>query len=174
MHEPSKDELAAASALLAAFYNDPHNAALMSNTVRFTAPEVVQLWRDAARDGARLFLLSVDGVVVGDADFRHVDGRSAELAILIGPRERQGQGLGARFVALLLRLGFADLGLDRVHVAIRPGNSASLRLFARAGFLRDDSPEGRAYAEEDDDVCMVLRREPPIPGPFPRDRGKGE
>jgi RimJ/RimL family protein N-acetyltransferase len=76
----------------------------------------------------------------------------------VGPREAQGIGLGARFLAMLLTLGFGELALERVFVAIRPQNASSLRLFERAGFLRDESPTGRSYAEEDDDVCMTIAR----------------
>jgi RimJ/RimL family protein N-acetyltransferase len=154
--EPDAHALDRAAGDLAGFYNEPHNAALLSNTLVFSPDDVVQYWADAAAEGSRAFLLSCDGELVGDADFRNMSDAAAELAILVGPRARQGHGLGGRFLLMLLALGAGALGLDRVHVAIRPGNTASLRLFARAGFTRDDT---RAFAEEDDDVCLVLPRD---------------
>jgi RimJ/RimL family protein N-acetyltransferase len=157
--EPDADSLALAAGALARFYNEPRNAALLSNTLVFSPADVLQYWADAADDGSRAFLLSCDGELVGDADFRNVGGGAAELAILIGPPGLQGRGLGGRFLLMLLALGAEALRLDRIYVAIRPENEASLRLFARAGFTRDDTPTARAYAEEDDDVCLVLLRD---------------
>jgi RimJ/RimL family protein N-acetyltransferase len=157
--EPDAGALALAAGALAGFYNEPRNAALLSNTLVFSPDDVLQYWADAADDGSRAFLLSCDGELVGDADFRNVGGGAAELAILIGPPGLQGRGLGGRFLLMLLALGVEVLRLDRIYVAIRPENEASLRLFARAGFTRDDTPAGRAYADEDDDVCLVLFRD---------------
>ena len=119
---------------------------------------MIEFWSDARADGGRGFLLYCDGELVGDADFREMNGDEAELAVLIGPRRRQASGLGACFVPMILALGFEELGLSSVYVAIRPRNEASLRLFARVGFTRDEGERARAYAEEDDDVCMVLTR----------------
>jgi RimJ/RimL family protein N-acetyltransferase len=157
--EPPDEAVARASRDLAAFYNDPHNSALLSNTHFFSSDEVEQHWRDLRADGGRAFLFTRDGVLVGDGDFRHVGEREAELALLIGPRALQGMGLGRRFALMLLSLGYGELGLERVYVAIRPQNAGSLRLFERVGFVRDETPAARAYAEDDDDVCMVLGRD---------------
>ncbi len=157
--EPSEDEVALAARDLADFYNEPHNSALLSNTHVFTPAEVEQNWRAAREDGGRVFLFARDGELVGDGDFRHVTMREAELALLIGPRSLQGMGLGRRFALMLLALGYGELGLERVYVAIRPQNAGSLRLFERVGFVRDETPAARAYAEDADDVCMVLGRE---------------
>ncbi len=154
--EPTPRELDEASRELSPFYNDPKNAALLGNTVRFTPAEVVQLWRDARKNGDRPFLFYRDDALVGDGDFRQRDGDAAEMAILIGPHSQQGLGLGRRFALMLLLVAFERLGLSRVYVAIRPENSGSIRLFERTGFVRDETPAGRAFAEADDDVCMVL------------------
>jgi RimJ/RimL family protein N-acetyltransferase len=156
--EPSTQALAHAAEGLARFYNEPHNAALLSNTLLFSSDDVIDFWRDAAADGSRAFLFARDGEVVGDGDFRNAVQGAAELAVLIGPRALQGLGLGARFVLMMLRVGFERLALERVFVAIRPANAASLRLFERAGFVRDETPAARSYAEEDDDICMMLAR----------------
>jgi len=156
--EPRPRELRKASRALADFYNDPHNAALLCNTIIFSPDDVSDFWRDAANDGGRGFLLACDGTLVGDADFRKIGGGAAELALLIGSRERQGRGLGRSFTSMLLVVGFTALGLEHVYVAIRPQNAASLRLFERAGFTRDEGTLARAFAEEDDDVCMSLSK----------------
>jgi RimJ/RimL family protein N-acetyltransferase len=156
--EPSPEALHAASADLATFYNEPNNAALLGNTFVFTPDDVVAYWSDAREHGARAFLLWCDSALVGDADFRHFSSEAAELALLVGSRTRQGKGLGGRFVAILLAMGFGELGLGRIYVSIRPENTASIRLFTRAGFAPDDSKEASAFVDEEGDVCMSLAR----------------
>jgi RimJ/RimL family protein N-acetyltransferase len=154
--EPTAVELLEASRDLAAFYNDPHNAALLCNTIRFEPADVAELWGEIAATGGRAMLLFRDGELVGDAAFRRVGERSAELGLLIGPRSLHGAGLGGRFARMLLGLAFGEMSFEHVYVAIRPENAASLRLFARAGFLCDEGPVARACRDSDEEICMVL------------------
>ena len=159
VRQPSDVEVREAASLLAEFYNDPHNAALLTNTIRFAPEDVEQFFADARADGGTPLFLYRDGQVVGDGDFRNIAGNAAELALLIGPRPLQGIGLGRRFATLALAVGFEALPIERVYVVIRPENGASLRMFAALGFVRDDAPAARAYAEEDDDVCLSVGKE---------------
>jgi RimJ/RimL family protein N-acetyltransferase len=156
--EPESHAIAAAAGLLAAFYNEPHNSRVLGNTIVFSDGDVLEFWRASQERGGRAFLFVRDGVVIGDGDFRNLSQGAAELALLVGPRELQGIGLGARFLVMLLTLGFEALSLERVYVAIRSENAASLRLFEREGFVCDDGRGARAYAEEDGDVCMRIDR----------------
>jgi hypothetical protein len=141
---------------LAAFYNDPYNAARLHNTIHFAPGDVLELWQEIVAEPGRGLLLFRDGGLVGDAAFRRMHDRSAELGLLIGPRALHGVGLGRRFTRMLLAVAFGPLDLERVYVSIRPENTPSLRLFASAGFLCDDSSAARAYADADDEVCMSL------------------
>jgi RimJ/RimL family protein N-acetyltransferase len=153
--EPTETELAAVSGDLAAFYNEPTNRALLGNTTDLTAAAVVELWQSAT---TRSFLFGRDGEVVGDGDFRNMRSGTGEIALLVGPRSRQGIGLGSRFLTMLLSVGFTHVGLSRVVASIQPRNESSLRLFYRAGFAKDDSAEARAFADEPGDVCLALSR----------------
>jgi RimJ/RimL family protein N-acetyltransferase len=156
--EPTDAEMRQVSTALAGFYNDPHNAALLTNTVRFTPRDVVDFLRDARAAFGRPFFLYWDGELVGDGDFRNIDGTSAELALLVGPRSLQGRGLGRRFATIAMALAFLCLGLEQVYVVIRPENAASLRMFGALGFGKDAGPQARAFAEEEDEVCMSLTK----------------
>ncbi len=156
VREPLGGELASAASVLADFYNDPYNSALICNTIHFAPSDVVDVWREMEAEPARAVLLFRDGVLVGDAAFRHLGAGVAEVGVLIGPRALQGQGLGRRFLLMVLALGFEELALERLYAAIRPENEPSLRLFARVGFVRDDTEAARAYSESPDEVCMRL------------------
>ena len=157
--EPSLADANAVADRLAAFYNEPHNAALLTNTIVFTPQDVVQFLTDARSDGGLPLLLARDGELVGDCDLRNIERGVAELALLIGPRALQGKGLGVLFAVMVLAIGFDALGLSQVCVVIRPQNEASLRMFGKVGFVRDEGKAARAYAEEDDDVCLSIKRD---------------
>ena len=90
--EPTLTEVLAAAPLLAAFYNDSHNSAMLTNTRELTVVEVAETFPSLRAAGGRPFLLAQDGELMGDADFRKVAGSETEYAILIGPRAHSASG----------------------------------------------------------------------------------
>jgi RimJ/RimL family protein N-acetyltransferase len=154
--EPTDAEVRLQARALADFYNEPSNRALLTNTQEFTAEDVVDQFAEMRAQGGRLFLLKVDGEVVGDCDLRNVEGRVAEYAIMVGPRASQAKGLGTRFSVMVIALAFERLGLDHVYASVRPDNAGSLRMLEKVGYVRDASPAARRYAEELDDVCVCI------------------
>jgi RimJ/RimL family protein N-acetyltransferase len=156
--EPTPDEIHARAAELAAAYNEPHNRAMMAHSADFSADDVIAHYAQMDGEGARQFFLFEGDAFVGDADFRHIEDGRGEFAILIGPREAQGKGLGTRFALLLHALAFDALGIDRVYVTILPENVASRRLFEKVGYRHDPSREARLYVDDDRDVSMSIRK----------------
>jgi RimJ/RimL family protein N-acetyltransferase len=157
--EPTEEEVRIHSKALAGHYNEPTNRALMTNTHEFAEGDVVDHFAEMRARGDRAFLLLVDGSLVGDCDLRHIEVRTAEYAVMIGPRASQGRGLGTRFSVMVLVLAFERLGLDRVYASVRPENTGSLRMFEKAGYAFDASPAARRYAEDPDDVCVSMTAE---------------
>jgi ribosomal-protein-alanine N-acetyltransferase len=157
--EPTTEELDRAAPELAAFYNDSHNRAMMAHASdAYTAADVVAYYRQLRAEAGRPFLLFHDGVLMGDADFRNLEGRAGEFAIMIGGRATQGRGLGTRFGLMLHVFGFAVLGLEQIYVSVIPANTASRRLFEKLGYQIDDSPAARAFIDEESDLTMSLAR----------------
>jgi RimJ/RimL family protein N-acetyltransferase len=156
LFEPTMDQVRAVAAELAGHYNEPVNRAFLTNETDFSAEDVVQLYGEMRASEGRPFLLATEGAVVGDADLRHVEQRRAEYAILVGPRARQGRGLGTRFSSMALVLAFGPLGLRRVYASVRPENTGSLRMFDKVGYVVDTSSDARRYAELPDDVCVSI------------------
>jgi RimJ/RimL family protein N-acetyltransferase len=156
--EPTHDEIVRFAPVLADYYNDSHNRSMMANTVAMTAAEVVEHFETLIQTGGRPFLLERNGELLGDADFRHVTGKSAEFAILVGRRSEQGKGIGLGFATLLHALAFRCFGFDQVYVSIIPANVPSQRLFAKLGYVTDVSPEARVFAEEESDLTFSLGR----------------
>jgi RimJ/RimL family protein N-acetyltransferase len=157
--EPTGEELRRAAPELAAFYNDSHNRAMMAHeTEAYAAADVVAYYEELRAEGGRPFLLFLDGVLMGDADFRNVEEDAGEFAIMIGGRATQGRGLGTRFGLMLHTFGYGVLGLRRIYISVIPANAASRRLFEKLGYEVDDSAEAREFIDEESDVTMSLSR----------------
>lgn len=156
--EPTRDELERYAPLLAEGYNDRANAPLMGHAQIITPPEVVDSYISSIADGMRAFLFFDGDAFCGDGDLRNFRGVTAEFAFMIAAPTAQGKGLGTRFATMIHTFGF-QTGLERIYASVVPENTASLRVFAKLGYVVDESLEGRAYAEEPGDITLSLARE---------------
>lgn len=154
--EPTSAEIVAAAPMLADFYNDRYNAAMMTNTCEFDRDAVALLYRELQAAGDHPFLFHQDGQLIGDGDFRHTTGDDAEFAILIGPRRQQGRGLGTRCAIMMHGVAWRAWRLARVYAAVIPANHASRRLLETLGYRTDHSARAAAFADGDDAITMSL------------------
>ncbi len=154
--EPTQTEVLAAAPLLAIFYNDSHNSAMLTNTHQMNAAEVVESLQALRANGGRPFLLEQDGVLMGDADFRNVAGSEAEFAILIGSRAQQSRGLGTRYAAMMHIAALRVLGYESVYATIIPMNIASRRMLEKLGYQLDQSLRAASFKDEKDDISMSI------------------
>ncbi len=157
--EPTLDDVRAHATTLADGYNEPHNAALMGHAERIAPAEVVDIYAGMLSSGARPFLLSCNGQLVGDGDLRGFDRGAAEFAFMIAAPSLQGKGLGTRFALMLAAFGFRDAGLAIIYASVVPENTASRRVFEKLGYRVDDSPRAREYADEATDIVLSVDRE---------------
>jgi RimJ/RimL family protein N-acetyltransferase len=157
--EPSHELVRAHANTLRAWYNTPANSQLMGNTVEMTVDDVLEYWRDVDKRNARGFLLFVDDVLAGDSELRHITHAYAEFSIMIGALAEQGRGLGGTFAALIHVFAFRELGLQRLYVPPKAENVRVHRLNFRLGYGVDNSPEARAFADDESDVTMSITRE---------------
>ena len=156
--EPRLDEVATHARVLAAAYNDPHNAPLLGHEEPISETEVVDHYEAMLDDGARPFLLYVDGAFAGDADLRHIRDGGAEFAFMVAAVAAQGRGLGTRFAIMVNAFAFQGLELQTVYASIVPANTASRRVFEKIGYMIDGSATARTFADQDGDVVMSIDR----------------
>ena len=157
--EPELREVAEHAAQLAVGYNDPRNAELMGHAEPLSESDVVEHYEATIEEGARAFLLYLDGQLVGDGDLRGLRDGAAEFAFMIAAPSIQGKGLGTRFAIMIHAFGFAHAGLDRIYASVVPHNVASRRVFEKMGYVADESPEARSFADEPGDVALLITRE---------------
>lgn len=156
--EATLDELAQHAPALSAGYNEPRNAELMGHTSAISPAEVVDSYAEGIAAGMRAFLLLERGALAGDADLRNVRDGAAEFAFMIGAPSAQGKGLGTRFALMIHAFGFRELHLARIYASVVPHNTASRRVFEKLGYVIDDSPAARAFADEPGDVTLAVDR----------------
>jgi [ribosomal protein S5]-alanine N-acetyltransferase len=97
---------------------------------------VRDLRRQARERRALPFAVTVDGVFVGQLTVTNIVGGSARWA-QVGywiDRKYAGQNVIPTAVALVVDHCLFELGLHRIEVAIRPENTASLRVVEKLGF----------------------------------------
>ena len=62
---------------------------------------------------------------------------SAELSVIVGHPEDRHQGYGAEAIALILRYGFEDLGLNRVGLSVFEFNEDAISTYEKLGFRKE-------------------------------------
>lgn len=87
--------------------------------------------------------------------------RAAELQIRIGTPALRGKGHGTDAVRLLLDFAFRDLNLRRVYLHVFCDNAAAVRVYEKAGFVREGLLRGAAYVDGKylDVLVMAILRE---------------
>ncbi|MET9391303.1 GNAT family N-acetyltransferase [Streptomyces sp. NPDC006624] len=80
-------------------------------------------------------VLGEEGELVGRVNLVDVADGGAELGYRVGERAA-GRGVATAAVAAVCRLAAADYGLTHLTAATAPGNTASVRVLTRNGFVR--------------------------------------
>jgi RimJ/RimL family protein N-acetyltransferase len=115
-------------------------------------------WDDADAPVALVIADATSGDYAGAVMMNHArpDG-IVELGYSVHPAER-GRGLAGRALVLLAPWAFAELGAARLEARTDPGNVASQRTLARAGFSREGLERGSRsiHGERRDMICWSL------------------
>ncbi|RYY97011.1 MAG: N-acetyltransferase [Chitinophagaceae bacterium] len=92
----------------------------------------------------------------------YTDHARAELGYVLTDETRRGQGFMNEALGAVLAYGFREMGLHRAEAFVGPGNSPSLRLMERHGFVREGLLRGHYFTQgrrEDSVVFGLLREE---------------
>jgi len=108
------------------------------------------------KDRLAFVILDEEGEYLGTVELYDITPEEATLGILIGRKDRWGQGYGTEAVRAALGYAFSTLGLKRVKLRTFAHNLRARRAFQKAGFREvglGPGPKGR------EDVYMEVRRE---------------
>src|SRR5207245_7791636 len=78
-----------------------------------------------------------EGTPAGQVRFQ-IDGRCAAVSISLAPQFR-GKGYGEGVLEMATQNLFRTTGVTQIDAYVKPNNSASLRLFMRAGYTSEKS-----------------------------------
>lgn len=143
----------------------PTSRRLTGTHARYGLDEVrAHLARVADAEDRLDYGILVDGRLIGEAVLNHVDwpNRSASFRIAIWMPEDRGKGYGSEATALLVRHGFAAIGLNRIELTVYAFNPAARRVYEKVGFkLEGTRREALLWDGEfvDAHVMSILRRE---------------
>ncbi|MCS6868592.1 MAG: GNAT family N-acetyltransferase [Thermus sp.] len=108
------------------------------------------------KDRMAFAILDEKGEYLGTLELYDLTPEEATLGILIGRKDRWGQGYGTEAVRAALGYAFGQLGLKRVRLRTFAHNLRARRAFQKAGFREvgfGPGPKGK------EDVYMEVRRE---------------
>ncbi|MFD0713733.1 GNAT family N-acetyltransferase [Paenibacillus sp. GCM10027626] len=104
------------------------------------------------------------GAYIGQIDLFKFDwkNRAAELGIVIGSRQWQGQGYGAEAIGVLQRFVFEQLNMNRLQLEVHDYNARAIRCYQKCGFTEEGRLRQRHYRNgiySDIIVMSILRSE---------------
>lgn len=110
----------------------------------------------------RNWAIEADGRHVGNCAL-HIDesGQKAGFGILIGDKNQWGRGYGTAALREVLRIGFEEMDLQRVHLTALARNTRGIRCYQKCGF-RHEGLRRRHFLKRgkwEDVVCMGILRE---------------
>jgi len=119
---------------------------------RYISEDVDQAWfeeylRRRGADVRCAILLDGEREPVGLVSLTGIDPvhRRAEFHLLIGRRDLHGRGIGTDATRLMLKHAFNDLNLHRVFLSVLAHNAAAIRVYEKAGFVREGTARESAY-----------------------------
>jgi RimJ/RimL family protein N-acetyltransferase len=159
----------------------PHRAADLPNYVtwlndpdvtEFTALESGNVTLEGEREWlarvsapdspTRNWAIEADGRHIGNCALHlHESGKMAGFGIIIGDKTQWGKGYGSAALREVLRIGFQEMNLHRIHLTALGGNTRALRCYEKSGF-RHEGLRRRHYLKRGkwlDVVCMGILRE---------------
>ena len=155
-------------AVLEAWWEDPSWMPLQQGAVRPAplgrARELFTVWSTNSTPGAAGFsIVDVDDRLIGHITLygATVPERAATLAVMVGP-EFTGRGLGTDAVAVMLRYGFLEMGLNRIELTVWGFNDRAVRAYRRCGFVVEGRRREAVYHNgvfSDQIIMSVLHSE---------------
>lgn len=130
-------------AQLAQWWNDPRWAVLQQRIIKprpsQSVMEMLASWsvnKPHSGDAGFSIFDCQDGRLIGHITLSggSLPHRAAELAIMLGG-DQVNRGYGTRAIGLMLKYGFAEMGLNRIGLRVAAYNTRAVHAYEKAGFI---------------------------------------
>ena len=123
------------------------------NMLEITLEDAKRFCRDAKMNGdlkqgesLHLAISNDEDEYLGTISLKNInlEYHSAEFAISLRKKVR-GQGVAADAIDLLLKKGFAEMGLHRIYLTVLADNIAAIKLYEKCGFTYEGELRDHIY-----------------------------
>ena len=114
------------------------------------------------KSDTRCWAIEVDGRHIGNCALQlDASGETAGFGILIGDKTQWNKGYGAAALREVLRIGFEEMGLHRIHLQAFAENARGIRCYEKCGFRHEGLHRQARWkrGEWRDMVSMAILRE---------------
>lgn len=84
----------------------------------------------------RRLILEVDGVAVGEMNYRNKGNQTAEIGIKICDFSKHNQGNGKKFLSMLIQSLYSDLGYTKIILDTNLKNKVAQNVYDKLGFKK--------------------------------------
>ncbi|ANQ47983.1 GNAT family N-acetyltransferase [Flammeovirga sp. MY04] len=87
--------------------------------------------------------------------------KSGEYYIFIGDKDYWGKGYGTATTTEIIKIGFTELGLNRIMLTVSEPNTGGLKAYQKAGFKLEGRLRQAAYRDHEfhDKIVMSILKE---------------
>ena len=94
----------------------------------------IQSAKDTTRD-LHMAIVDENDTYMGTVSLKNIDGKTAEFAITVR-KEAMGKGFSKYGMRGIIRVGFEELGLEKVYWCVNPENKRAVRFYDKNGYDR--------------------------------------
>jgi RimJ/RimL family protein N-acetyltransferase len=124
-------------------------------------------YENQRKDNTSLHLaivVTAENLHLGSVSLMHIhrQDQNAELGIMIGDKNRWGQGYGREAIELLVHYGFTELNLHRIYLRVDASHAAGIHCYQNCGFVEEGRLRQAVFRHgyfEDHLIMSVLRSE---------------
>ena len=149
-------------------YIASYEACIVNQAYKPALNEQLDVWFESIKERNDIVIFGIrlrkSGNMIGSCQLHSIDHghRSAELQIRISETAERGLGYGTEATRLLLDFAFKDLSLNRIYLHVFSNNAVAIRVYEKAGFVREGILREAAHIEGkylDVVVMGILRQE---------------
>ncbi len=101
-----------------------------------TDEEIATSLQTDTEDTHRRLIIEVDGIPVGEMNYRNKGNKTAEIGIKICDFTMQEKGYGSKFICMLMGALFGELGYEKIILDTNLTNKRAQHVYEKLGFRR--------------------------------------